>query len=336
MKYLVIFLAIFIVTNSYANTGECDPQVTLDSLYAKTINDAAEIASRTIPLLKKLEKFVGGVEFKDGKNLMESMNNEQVAEYTKIQLRVWTQQMAQIVTSRRERDLIVIMEMMGIMEGVYEGRSVPQINPDDFVKFTEGKMFDDISKGKQALPYVEILTLFVFAANRGGELHMKERKHLEDQCGAIGSINKKISTIVGRFDDINIETTNKFKQFRLDMFEKYKIESLTFDKFNSDEKSLLAHYKQVVIDPSRKILGLVNDYKLIKVLLKTNNDIYESDIHDVYLHSGDNEMLGTTLEKRLNDGLYDGTETEVISAWRILNRTVPTPMAMDAEKNDID
>ena len=329
---LLLFVTLTVAANSYSSIESCDKDSSLDNLYMRALSDGRDLGNRMLAETVKMRKLIDDVDGKKGEPMVNSMNKEQVAEFAKIQARMWTFTMEELIISRRKRDVLVILELIKRDENSYQGIEQEKADPKKFKKLIEKKYYEDLVQGKNEIPYAEIRGFISFGLSEFEDDLIGNIKYEDDKCSEIALLMDKQNTVAGRLDDINQNTVNKYKEFKQKLTNKYKGEKLSLDILSEDEKSLNAHYKKVVITPTNEIVTMVKRYELAKTLIFMNNKIYESDMKDVYLYAGENSKLGTTLSKLVEAGEFEKIELQVIYLWRSMNGLIPPDSIIDLAK----
>jgi hypothetical protein len=185
MKHLLLFVVLTVATNAYPSIVSCDKDITLNNLYEKAANDSLDIVKRTMSVTHKITRFLNDRDSKNDEPVINSMNKEQVAEFAKMQARMWTLKMEELIASRRLRDALIILDFIKSAENSYLGIEQEKMDQEKLSKLLREEYYEDLIQEKNEIPYAEIRSLIFIGMSKSEDDLKDSFRYKDDKCSVI-------------------------------------------------------------------------------------------------------------------------------------------------------
>lgn len=165
----------------------CELREVIARMQFESVEKAAAIAEQTLPVLKQMEQISAKAKIQD-KPLKDQLAADDLIKLTELSQRFKTTQLAQLMESRRQRDLMVIEKMTMIADRDYRWNDHPAENDPDFIIYSALQLLRfTVKKDSITVPTVQSCTL-------NYALHLIENEAIE-KLNSIKGLDSVISSI---------------------------------------------------------------------------------------------------------------------------------------------
>jgi hypothetical protein len=312
MKYFAILLLIIISIVSIVEvpcTGAADLSVehcefrhVIARMQFESVEKAAAIAEQALPVLKQLEQITNKATHPD-KPIKDQLSTEDIVKFTELRERLKTTQIAQLMESRRQRDLMVIEKMTMIADREYRWNDHPAESDPDFIIYSALQLLrftvkqDDIT-----VPTVQSCTLDY-------ALHLIENEAIE-KLNSIKGLDSAISSIKSILAKYGMEKLDRSRLSKADL-----------EKINELENNIL--------NPAERHRSFIKDLENIKLMARASEIMYEANKQDIAFGGGDLDAIGKTIQRKSKNKEFDEDIQLAIGFWTMINKKIPSQIVQD-------
>lgn len=264
---------------------------------------AAAIAEQALPVLEEIEK-INSKATVQYRPIQDQLSSEDIGKFTELTQRLKVIQLAQIMESRRERDLMVIEKMVMIADRVYRWQDYPKENDPDSIIYAAIQLLRSAIKDNNIdAPASPICTLKY-------ALHAVESEaiaKLNEGDSALGSAMKELELIL----------------------RKYGMEKLDRSRLSKSDLQKVNELNNGVINPMRRHWVYVKDVENIKLMAHASEIAYESNIQDIAFSGGDVDAIGKTIERRSRNNEFNESTQIALGLWVKINEMIPSPFIQE-------
>jgi len=259
---------------------------------------AAAIAEQSLPLLNQLLQINSKATISN-KPIKDQLSTEDIAKFTELNQRLKTTQLAQLMESRRQRDLMVIEKMVMVADREYRWQDYPkEKDPDSTISAAIQLLRLTIKDNKISRPTSSACTLEY-------ALHALENE-------AIAKLNAGSA----RLDSAMKEFKSILAKYRLDKLDRSRLSKIDLEKVNELFNG--------VISPMQRHGEFIKDIEHIKLMARASEITYESNIQDIAFSGGDIEAIGKTIQRRNKNNEFNESTQIALGLWTKINEVIPS------------
>jgi hypothetical protein len=269
----------------------------------ESIEKAALIAEQALPVIEQLKQITNKAKTSD-KPLKDQLPTEDVIEFAELSERMKTMTLAQLIESRRQRDLMVIEQMVMMADREYRWKDHPSENDGQaFTIYSALQLLKlSIEKNNITVPDGESCILDY-------ALHMIEKEGIE-KLAAIKGVLSVGSSIQAILDKYGMEKLDRSRLSKADL-----------DKINELETN--------VLQPAERLRSFIKDLENIKLMARASEIMYEANKQDIAFGGGNIDAIGMTIQKKSIDKEFDEDMQLTIGLWTMINDKIPSQLIQD-------
>jgi len=281
----------------------CEFREVIARMQYESIEKAAAIAEQSLPVLKQLEQI--NVKAKiPGKPLQDQLDPQDIAKFTELSQRLQTTQIAQLMESRRQRDLMVIEKMVMLADREYRWQDHPSEKDPDYLIYASIQLLRfTVKKDDITVPAAPICSL-EFA------LHSIENE-------PIGKINASKDQL----DSATISLKSILAKYRMDKLDRSRLSKADLEKVNELQNK--------VFKPLERQSTFIKDLEHIKLMARASEIMYEANKQDIAFGGGDVNAIGKTLQRRSKNNEFDEDTQIAIGLWTKINEKIPSEVVQE-------
>lgn len=286
-------------TTIYAqNNKSCNIDDQLGIIYNEADNAHTKLAEQQIEVLNKIESIAAKCKDKN-KPVREQLSYDDNAMLTELIQRRNIIALGSLLESRRMRDIQVLRKFAMLAEKDVRWPEIPAENHPDFIYYVM------LASARQAFgDNIETTMLETGSCNLETSIHILEQE-------AIDKVNAMDSGPLQELQKFTDRMTIKYKAKQLDIYKMSKVDQKTLNELSEKNQ------------PYFRLMTLVHDYEIIKLLAKASHLIYESDRSDIITYGGDIESMGKTIMEKANSGAYGELMKKAHAIMRVINDKIP-------------
>ncbi len=319
MKYFTILPLIIISIVSFAavpsaraaalTAEHCELREVIARMQFESIEKAAAIAEQVLPVIKHLEELTNKAK-KPDIPIKDQLSSEDIIKFTELSERIKTTNLAQLMESRRQRDLTVIEKMTMIADREYRWNDHPAENDPDFIVYSALQLLRfTVKKNDITVPAVQSCTLDY-------ALHLVENEGIE-KLNAIKGLDSVVSSIKAILAKYGMEKIDRSRLSKADL-----------EKINELETNIL--------NPAERLRSFIKDVEDIKLMSRASEIMYEANKQDIAFGGGDIDAIGKTIQRKSKNKEYDDDVILAIGLWTMINEKMPSQIVQEwgeADKN---
>ena len=282
--------------------AQCDLARAHATLAMEASYNGARIAEQQMKVLEQLR--VLNDKAKDNEQpLGDQLSKSDIEKFGKLTQQLSAGQLVQLIDSKRERDLNVLVQQVKLADAEYRWGATP----------AEGSA--------EYTPYVFLLALrimwhdknaFVEPAPTPCSLDYALAKLQEEPTAKLNTMDPQIQRAAAWINQVRA---------------KYNIkQQLDESKLSKGELATLQKYRAEVLDPGNRAANYARDLDNLRVMARASEVLYDSDRKDATIAAGDASVIGTTIQRRGDAGEFDDQMKQALGVWRKLNEQIPAPI----------
>ncbi|PJE05945.1 hypothetical protein [Legionella sp.] len=316
MKARILLFAWLINTSAHAlvsnkdlyssENNACTTDKVIKELILASIQNQHEIHINNISALNKTKKIVESIKDPDPKkSIGEQFNPKEANAFSENSQRIGSMNMALLVESNYERDLMAISYLTKIVDDFYCYDKTPDIKSQDAF-------------------YFELLLAWRQAMQQGTNIE----NNIRNQCTLdYAFYNKEISHLK-EMSKSSKEVIVSWKKVEKIM-QKYNLKNfdydqLTLDKLSYEDKHEVFMLREQVFLPWNKERLYVMDIMNIRHFAKISKIVRDSRQKDIFNSGGDIDAVGDTINKLIKTHQLNKEDQKMLSAWQVLNEKIPS------------
>jgi len=270
------------------------------ALFMEASYNGARLAEQQMKVLDEWKAIIA--KGKDGRPMIETLSKEDMQKWGQLEQRLNAGMLLELIDSRRERDLDVMVQQVKLADTEYRWGTTPR----------EGSVDEK--------PYLFLVTMRVLWNG-----HHDFEPPKESPCSfdyALAKLQVEPSEKVNALDR-QVEAANAWAK---QMLAKYKVTALDQAKLSKDDAATLKKYRAEVFEPGFRAAKHVEDLENLRLMAKASDIIYDADRKDAAIAAGDANVIGTTIQRRFDAGEFDERMQQAIGLWRKINDAIPAPI----------
>ncbi len=303
------FAAIAILLPVFVQAAQkCDFEEELLKLYDEANRNRLKFAEQQTQILSQLEAIVSKCKNKE-KAVREQLNQDDNAKFNTLLERRNIVELGSLVESRRVRDLQVLRRLAILAEKDVRWPEVPNEDHPDFIYYVilsiaRERLYNlvDISTSESIMCSVE---------------------------SAINIIEQEAIDKISRMDDSHLK---KFSALTDRLLVKYNVKVLDYEKLSIEDRQSVSGAAESA-QPYIRMVNLLRDYEILKLLSKASEMVYQSDRNDIIIYGGDYDSVGKSInEKAIIANSYGESLKTAIAILRVIDKRIPSEDAKDIKK----
>ena len=305
---LALFFCVFLVGLSRAAIAQpadmaslpmdqCTFTQVIAILKFEPVQRSGLIAEQTLPILKTMETYA--TKFKKiGVPLKDQLTSDEQIEFTRLTQQVQAGMLAQLIESKRGRDLRVFEQFVRLSDQDYRfGPRLPKETDQDYIPYAVlGVVRENISEPELTQPS-------------------------RDRCSMEFALHRLMEPA--------LEQLGQYKQidegyaFLTNTMRKYNLQNPDLSKFNKADAELFVRWRQYV-DAAFKHRNFILDMERLKVMMRAADLYSRSETQDLTFAAGDVKKVGTTIRHMMDHNQIDERMKTALSIWFAVNEKIPT------------
>lgn len=278
--------------------GRCELREVIARMQFESVEKAAAIAEQTLPILKQLEHINSKATI-PGKPIRDQLSPEDIGKFTESSQRLKTTQLAQLMESRRQRDLMVIEKMVMVADREYRWQDYPKEKDPDSTIYAAIQLLRLTIKDNNISAPVSPACTLEYA------LHALENEAIT-----------KLNAGSARLDWAIKEFKSILAEYRMEKLDKSRLSKADLEKVNELING--------VINPMQRHGEFIKDIEHIKLMARASEITYESNIQDVAFSGGDIEAIGKTIQRRNKNNEFNESTQIALGLWVKINEMIPS------------
>lgn len=284
------------------SSDNCKLRDVIARMQFESIEKAATIAEQTLPVLDQLKQI--GSKAKDSDKLLrDQLSTEDIIKFTELRERLKTTQLAQLIESRRQRDLTVIEKMTMIADKDYRWNEQPKENDPDFIIYSYLQLLRFTVKNNDIrVPTIQSCTLDY-------ALHLIENEAIE-----------KLNAIKG-LDSVTASIQSILDKYGMKKLDRSRLSKVDLEKINELENNIL--------NPAERHKLFIEDLEHIKLMAKASEIMYDANKQDIAFGGGDVDTIGKTIQRKFKTMEFDEDTQLAIGLWTMINEKIPSQVVQE-------
>lgn len=285
-----------------ASEAECDVKKAAGRQWLDVSEVGHNIAARTLDGLTAFQAFVDSRDWEDGVPMVDQMSAKEAVRFEELRLAMANRQLASLIQSKRERDILAISRTATIAEAIAN---------EEFEAPTDENSEEYILAG------------MLFAARE----HLPMAAHDTFPNAKDGKGCELISTLTGAADQA-IKYANDYP-FLSSALEEIKRLNEVYPDLPKARDEMSERDKKALLDSHRIVLGakrrfeLANDYLRLALMEETSQLLYEASMRDLFQSPGDIEAVGTTWQRWVEAGRVSEKQVLAAGLLFVLKEQIP-------------
>ena len=299
----VIFAYIAVTATTVASEDTCKVQNAVGKQWLEASQVSQNIAERGLQNANALQALMDARDWESGVPMIEQMTAEEAARFEELRQATINGQIASLIPSKRERDIIAIGKMAKIAEdSIKEGFELPA---------------DDESEDA-------ILATIVAAAR---ELIPMSATDTYPNADKLVGCELKSALIYAA--DNAAEEANEFP-FLASAIEEMTRLNETYPNLSTSDESMTERDRKALIETRRIVQGamvhveLANDYLRLALLEEVSQLLYDASMRDLFQSPGDLEAVGKTWQGWVEAGHVNERQVAAAGLLYYLNEQIPS------------
>lgn len=311
MKLLTILLfaiSLISISSDYVigaddvSPDNCKLRDVIARIQFESIEKAAAIAEQSLPVVDQLKQLVNKAK-DSNKPLQDQLATEDIIKFTELRERLKTTQLAQLMESRRQRDLMVIEKMTMIADRDYRWNDQPKENDPDFIIYSNLQLLRFMIKNNELkVPTIQSCTLEY-------ALTLIESEAFE-----------KLNSIKG-LDSVTASIQSILVKYGMKTLDRSRLSKADLEKINEIENNIL--------NPAERHRVFIKDLEHIKLMAKASEIMYEANKQDIAFGGGDTDTIGKTIQRKSKNGEFDEDTQLAIGLWTMINEKIPSQVVQE-------
>jgi hypothetical protein len=306
LSLIIISMVIFTVAPSARaagfSSGHCELRDVIARMKFESIERAAAIAEQVLPIIKQLEELTNKAK-KPDIPIKDQLSSDDIIKFTELSERIKTTNLAQLMESRRERDLTVIEKMTMIADRANRWNDHPAEDDPDFIVYSALQLLRvAVKKNNITVPSTQSCTLDY-------ALHLIENEGIE-KLNAIKGLDSVVSSIKAIL-----------AKYGMDKIDRSRLSKADLEKINELETNIL--------NPAERLRSFITDIENIKLMSKASEIMYEANKQDIALGGGDIDAIGKTIQRKSKNKEYDDDLILAIGFWTMINEKMPSQIVQE-------
>lgn len=298
-SFIISFLLSFVSFSFAGNTTRCDFETELSKIYNDAADKRVSLAIQQNQVLDKMEKLIEHLP-DNGKPVSDLISKEDLANFQKLRERSMTLVAASLSESKRMRDMQFFKKFVILAEKDVRWPEIPSSDHPDFVPYALLESARQFLQDK-----VEITEGSIY-----------------DKCCLESSIQIMEQEVIDKINSMDAAPISEFNDLYSKLVKKYKMQGL--DPNEMTKEDVIAFQTALEkIEPIKKLMTLVKDYEILKLLVKASHLIYEHDKEDILILGADSDKIGTTILDKTNSGQYGEAMRDAHAFMRVMNNRIP-------------
>jgi len=286
----------------------CELREVIARAQFESVEKAAAIAEQALPLLDQLDQIASKATIPN-KLIKDQLSPEDIGKFTELSQRLKTTQLAQLMESRRQRDLMVLEKMVMVADREYRWQDPPNEDNPDFIIYSALQLLRLTIEDKDiSSPTSSGCTL---------EYALDSLEH---------EVISKINAGSARLEWAGKEFESILAKYRMKKLDRSRLSKTDLEKVNELVND--------VIKPMQRHGIFFMDIEHIKLMARASEIIYESDKQDIAFGGGDIEAIGKTIQRRKNNNEFDKSTQIAIGLWRRINEKIPSEFTQELSESE--
>ena len=299
---------------SVAKGADCEIQKAAGTQWREVSQSSLRISEQALEDLDKLRSLMDAREWKNGKPMIDQMSAEEASAFERLRGSLANRQIASLIPSKRERDILAIAQMASIAEK-FANREFEW--PED----------ENSDESIVASFLLSIREHFPIAANES----YPNAANLSD-CDLQNALFMKA--------DASLISANEYPFFEaaIDEMERLKKEYPNLNKSNEDMSERDRKAKREakrIISEAFNFIDLADDYMRLAYLEEASKLLYDASMRDLFQHPGEVEKIGTTWKSWADDGRLTKQQLKAAALLYALNEIIPADVIKTYELVEI-
>lgn len=279
----------------------CQFREVISIMSAESDIRSGAIAEQTLPVLNQL-KYLSS----RGKNptapLQNQLSSDELIRFSELSHQLRTIQLASLIESYHQRDLMVIERMAMLADREYRWHDYPGESDPDFIIYES----------------LQVLRLV-----------------LEPSDDSITTPSVPHCTLERTLHSIQLEPIAKLNAYQLEdasrsvnaILGKYGLKKIDPSRLSNEDLEKVTELKRSVITPAKIAATFILDIEHIKLMASAAELMYEGNKQDIAFGGGDINAIGITLNRRRKNNEIDNKTWIALHLWTRISEKLPSEVS---------
>lgn len=288
----------------------CEIEQAVNQEYLNSLSAESRVAKQQLVSIAELEKFVGSRKWKDGASLGSQMTSTEANTFAKIKSRVDAGILADLIESKRTRDVRVIGKLARLADQTARyGLEVPDQKSENFKLMSILLGAREVMKVK--LEEVESVEVPPKGCTLDKALILAAKDAL------------KLAAAAPNLTEVNAASAALVRKYGT---------PLKAEKMSAEDRRKLSDEIRPVYEKVRSYWTLAEDLQRLYQLNRLSQLALESRRQDSYISPGDIKYSGTTWREWVSEGRITRLQNENSKILNVINDQIPADIVKDWEK----
>ena len=278
----------------------CELQEVIARMSFESIQNIAVIAEQSMLILDQIGQINSKATIPN-KPIGDQLSPEDIAKFAELGQRQKTLTLAQLIESRRQRDLIVIEKMTMLADQNYRWKTEPKEDTQDYI------VYSFLALLQLSVVYLDdpIFAPTSPICNLDHALY----SHEEIAITKYNEGNEKLNISMKEINEINA---------------KYGTEKIDRSLLSKSDLKNVNEITNNVFKPMQRHANFIKDIENIKLMGHASEIMYESTKQDIAFGGGDVEAIGQTIKRKTEKNEFDENTIIALGIWSLINEKIPS------------
>jgi len=267
----------------------------------------ARISEQQLPVLEQMRRLAD--KSTPGRPMIESLSKEDLHRWGQLDQQVRAGMLQKLIESKRRRDLDVILQQAKMSDAEFRWGDTPKEGTPEYV------------------PYAVLVLLREMWKDSNNEFQPPQ----SSVCSMDFAISRMTDDPVEAAEKLNPQL-EQLKAWSTQMLSKYRVKTLDESRLTREEAATLRKYQVEVLLPLKRAMNRFHDIANLRVMAKAADVVYDSDRRDTAIAAGDMNLIGTSLQRRIDAGEFDERDRLAFGLWRKINEKIPAKIIGEYEE----